>query len=54
MTDTMFDLPSIEGVSKCIITENAVLGKEKPILVRALPELPKEKGSLPEARNEGA
>ena len=43
MTDTMFDLPSIEGVSKCIITENAVRGKEKPILVRALPELPREK-----------
>ena len=54
MTDTMFDLPSIEGVSKCIITEDAVLGKEKPILVRALPELNKEKSSLPAARNEGA
>ena len=54
MTDTMFDLPSIEGVSKCIITENAVLGKEKPILVRALPELPKDREALPEARNEGA
>ena len=54
MTDTMFDLPSIEGVSKCIITENAVLGKEKPILVRARPELPKDREALPEARNEGA
>ena len=42
MTDTMFDLPSIEGVSKCIITEDAVLGREKPVLVRALPEIPKE------------
>ena len=26
MTDTMFDLPSIDGVSKCIITEAAVNG----------------------------
>ena len=41
MTDTMFDLPGIDGVSKCIITENAVLGKEKPVLVRALPEISK-------------
>ena len=41
MTDTMFDLPGIDGVSKCIITEDAVLGKEKPVLVRALPELAK-------------
>ena len=42
MTDTMFDLPGIDGVSKCIITEDAVLGKEKPVLVRALPEIAKE------------
>ena len=54
MTDTMFDLPSIEGVSKCIITEAAVEGKEKPILVRALPELPPKQEELPEVRNEGA
>ena len=40
MTDTMFDLPSIEGVSKCIITEAAVLGKEKPQLVRTPLALP--------------
>ena len=52
MTDTMFDLPSIEGVSKCIITEDAVLGKEKPLLVRALPELPK--ADSPSTQIEGA
>ena len=52
MTDTMFDLPSIEGVSKCIITEDAVLGKEKPHLVRALPELPR--AEEPQAQIEGA
>ena len=52
MTDTMFDLPSIEGVSKCIITEDAVLGREKPILVRALPELPH--AEEPKAQIEGA
>ena len=52
MTDTMFDLPSIEGVSKCIITEDAVLGKAKPSLVRALPELPRTPEEQP--RIEGA
>ena len=52
MTDTMFDLPSIEGVSKCIITEDAVYGKAKPSLVRALPELPRAEVEKP--RIEGA
>ena len=52
MTDTMFDLPSIEGVSKCIITEDAVYGKAKPSLVRALPELPRAEVKKP--RIEGA
>ena len=33
MMDTMYELPSKEGVEKCIITEDAVLGKEKPQLV---------------------
>ncbi|MDO5322519.1 MAG: ATP-dependent Clp protease ATP-binding subunit ClpX [Clostridia bacterium] len=52
MTDTMFDLPSIEGVSKCIITEAAVLGKEKPQLVRTPLELPQ--AGEAEAQIEGA
>ncbi|MBP3409991.1 MAG: ATP-dependent Clp protease ATP-binding subunit ClpX, partial [Clostridia bacterium] len=52
MTDTMFDLPSIEGVSKCIITEAAVNGTEKPLLVHALPELPGKEE--PAAQIEGA
>ncbi len=34
MMDTMYDLPSIEGVEKCVITEDAVLGKEPPQLLR--------------------
>ena len=34
MTDTMYELPSMEGVKKCIITEDAVLKGEKPILIR--------------------
>ena len=32
MTDTMYELPSMEGVKKCIITEDAVLKGEKAIL----------------------
>lgn len=34
LLDIMFELPSLEGVSKCIITEDVILGKEKPVLVR--------------------
>ncbi len=37
MTDTMYELPSLEGVKKCIITEDAVLNKAKPILISAQP-----------------
>ncbi len=33
MTDIMFELPSIEGVRECIITDKVVEGKEKPVLV---------------------
>ena len=42
MTDTMFDLPSDEDAVKCIITEDAVNGKAKPVVVHeneALPEV---------------
>ncbi len=43
MTDTMYELPSLEGVRKCIITEEAVKGEAKPTLIYAEPmtmELP--------------
>ena len=43
MTETMYELPSLEGVRKCIITEEAVKGEAKPTLVYAEPmtmELP--------------
>ncbi|MBR0463770.1 MAG: AAA family ATPase [Clostridia bacterium] len=32
MTDTMFNLPSIDNVEKCVITEDAVRGKAEPEL----------------------
>ena len=56
MTDTMYELPSMEGVKKCIITEDAVLKGEKPILIRGqITEKPKrQKKELPEAKPEGA
>ena len=38
MTDTMYELPSLEGVRRCIITEDAVNGLAKPTLVSADPE----------------
>lgn len=34
LLDVMFELPSLSGISKCIITEDVVLGKKKPILVK--------------------
>ena len=56
MTDTMYELPGMEGIKKCIITEDAVLKGEKPILIRGqITEKPKrKKEELPEAKPEGA
>ena len=45
MTDTMYELPSQENVTKCIVTEDTVLGRSKPALVYH---------SEPEAAIEGA
>ena len=36
MTDTMYELPSMEGVTKCTITEDAVLRGERPVLTTGL------------------
>ncbi len=33
LLDVMYDLPSYEGISKCIITREVIANKEKPILV---------------------
>ena len=38
MTDTMYELPSMENVEKCVITKEAVLGQAKPTLIFAAPE----------------
>ncbi|MBQ3425177.1 MAG: ATP-dependent Clp protease ATP-binding subunit ClpX [Clostridia bacterium] len=52
MTDTMYELPSMEGVRKCIITKEAVLGNEKPQLVFAKTQsLPEPEAILPDAIN---
>ena len=49
MMDTMYELPSMENVRKCIITEDVVLGKVPPELVYAEPSpLPAPK-ALPES-----
>ncbi|HIU33109.1 MAG TPA: ATP-dependent Clp protease ATP-binding subunit ClpX [Candidatus Pullichristensenella excrementigallinarum] len=50
MTDTMYELPSMEGVKKCIITEDAVLKGTQPLLLRAEPR--KRTKALPEADNQ--
>ncbi len=41
MMDTMFELPSRTDVAKCIITEDAVKEKSKPVLIEGIPSLPK-------------
>jgi len=33
MLDVMYDLPSIPGLTECVITRDAILGTERPILV---------------------
>ena len=33
MTETMFSLPGMENVKKCVITEESVNGKEEPELI---------------------
>lgn len=34
MTDVMYEIPSEEDVSKCIVTEASVTGKESPLIIR--------------------
>jgi ATP-dependent Clp protease ATP-binding subunit ClpX len=41
MTETMYELPSLTGITKCIITEDAVLGKARPALISGQLEAPK-------------
>ncbi len=48
MMDTMYELPSMENVKKCIITSDAVNGKSAPELVYAEPELEQIQLELPE------
>ncbi|KXH87290.1 ATP-dependent protease ATP-binding subunit ClpX [Sporosarcina sp. HYO08] len=48
MLDVMYELPSLEEVTECVITQGAVLGKSSPILYRedgSQVELDKEKNS---------
>ena len=43
MQDTMFDLPGMDDVAKCIITEDAVDKKAAPTLVKKTDALPAPK-----------
>ena len=33
MLDVMYELPSIRGLKKCIITREVILNRERPILI---------------------
>jgi len=39
MMDTMYELPSIDNVQKCVITEDAVMGRAKPTLIFQQPRI---------------
>ena len=55
MLDTMYELPGMEGVKKCIITKEAVLNGEKPRLIFGEPEaLPEPAPRIEEAPIEDA
>jgi len=34
MLETMYDLPSMEGLKECLITREVILNRERPILIR--------------------
>jgi ATP-dependent Clp protease ATP-binding subunit ClpX len=33
MLEIMYDLPSLEGVKECVVTEEVILRREKPIII---------------------
>ena len=48
MTDTMYELPSMENVVKCVITKEAVLDGAKPQLIFGEPASLPQPERLPE------
>ncbi len=50
MMDTMYELPSMEGVKKCIITREAVVDGERPRLIFAQPDQLPGDNALPEPK----
>ncbi len=46
LLDTMFTLPGTKGIEKCVVTADAVSGKDKPVLVRAIRETRKNPRKL--------
>ncbi len=46
MMDTMYELPSQEGVAKCVVTEKAVLEDRKPELIYSLVEAEEKESSV--------
>jgi len=54
MMDTMYELPSLSGVKKCTVTEDAVLRGARPVLTSGLIEEAKEVNDNQESANAGA
>ncbi len=52
MMDTMYELPSMDGVQKVIVTEDSVLNGTRPTLITGVAQLPDPKG--PAVENAGA
>jgi ATP-dependent Clp protease ATP-binding subunit ClpX len=41
LLDTMYDLPSMEGVAKVVVDEGVILGETKPLMIYETSEISK-------------
>ena len=52
MLDIMYELPSIENLKECILTEESIAGTQDPILVYHAPEEKKTKKAVGQSGTE--
>ena len=54
MMDTMYELPSLTGITKCVVTEDCVLKGARPQLIPGQLETKPESAQLSPAESESA
>ena len=54
MLDVMYELPSNEKISKCVVTKSAILGQERPKLIEGERSKPDKPSSDSETKIENA